>query len=277
MRTNEDSRARLADFLRARRAEVSPESVGLRSVGAPRRVAGLRREEVATLASISADYYVRLEQGRVSAPSDAVLEALAGALDLDEDQRRYLYEVASTGRRRPVRDTGLEVAAPQLALVVEGLVGLPAMVLSTYADVLAWNRMAAALLVDFAARETSERNLVRLIFLDEVMRSRFDDVATLEQTAAAMLRMAGARHPDEPRFAEMVDELSARSASFDDLWRAHAVTTRSHGPRTYRHPEVGEIALEWERLASTAHPSQSVMVLMPSTGRAGLSQLASFL
>lgn len=277
MHANDDAPARLADFLRARRAEVSPESVALPRAGRPRRVAGLRREEVAQLASISADYYVRLEQGRVSVPSDAVLEAIARALRLDDDQRRYLYEITGAGGAQPPLEGSPEEAAPQLVLVMERLVGLPAMVLGRCADVLAWNPMAAALLVDFGALAPPERNLVRLIFLDELTRSRFTDVPTLERTAAAMLRMAAARHPDDPRFVALFDELSARSARFGSLWSSHAVTTRSHGPRTYRHPAVGEIELEWEWLTSTSHPAQSIMVLTPAAGSPALSALEALL
>src|SRR5690348_15557242 len=171
----------LGEFLRARRAELTPRSVGLPG-GTVRRVPGLRREEVATLAAISTDYYTRLEQGRVQA-SEPVLDAITRVLDLDEDQRAYVFELAGKEPARP-RSQGMQKVHPHLRRLLDDLASLPAMVLGRQMDVLAWNPLAAALVGDFAQLPAEERNYARMVF-SPAMRELYADWETTARTTVA--------------------------------------------------------------------------------------------
>jgi transcriptional regulator with XRE-family HTH domain len=168
-----DKRRELGEFLRSRRARLQPESVGLSSYGR-RRVPGLRREELAQLAGVSVDYYVRLEQGRAGQPSNEVLDAIARALGLDDDELAHLHDLARpTGRRR--RPPRPEHVRPEVQRLLDALDGVPAVIFGRRMDILAWNRLAAALWVDFGSLPHGQRNVARQVFLDESSRQRNPD------------------------------------------------------------------------------------------------------
>lgn len=187
----------LGAFLKARRSEVSPRMAGLPDTGARRRVPGLRREEVALLASISTDYYTRLEQGRRQA-SAPVLNILARVLRLDDQERAYLFEVAGKDAARP-RRTHAQKVQPQLRRLLEELTTTPALILGRRLDVLAWNPMAAALLTDFARVPERERNYAWLFFADRGIRRLHTNWAEHARLCVAMLRMEAGRNPrDRP-------------------------------------------------------------------------------
>jgi transcriptional regulator with XRE-family HTH domain len=186
-------RAELGDFLRARRAELTPLGVGLPDTGGQRRVVGLRREEVAEVAAISVDYYTRLEQGRVQA-SAAVLATLARALELNDDQRAYMYELAGKPAVRTPRRTDQQIR-PAMRRLLDQLTETPAIVLGRRMDILAWNSMASALYVDFDALSPSRRNYLRLLFTDTDFRSLHAAWESAARTAVATLRMEAAHHP----------------------------------------------------------------------------------
>jgi transcriptional regulator with XRE-family HTH domain len=259
--------ALLGHFLRARRTACTPEEVGLPAVGRPRRVSGLRREEVAHLACISADYYTRLEQGRLPPPSREVMEAIAQALRLDDHERAYLRELVARSREPMAAQLAPESVARQTQAVLEGMPTLPALVLGRVMDVLAWNAAAAAFFVDFAKFPRAERNLVRLLFVDERMRSRFPDWSASARVGAAMLRMRTARCPHDPRLAQLVDELSRLDDDFGRWWESHDVLTHSNARRVFHHPAVGELELEWSELTSSAQPSVTIVVMTPADAK----------
>lgn len=252
-----------ADFLRARREQTAPESVGLPPLGRPRRVSGLRREEVAQLASMSCQYYTRLEQGRLPPPSDAVLDAIIKALRLDADQARYLRTLARRAGTRHDAPPAREQVAPELRTLIENLTALPAMVVTRHLDILAWNRLAATFFVDFSKFAPEGRNLILLGYLNDEMRRRFKDWPSAAQTGAALLRMRTAHNPTDARLLALVDEIARHDEDFRRWWGAQRVVSHSHGQRKYIHPRVGELELVWHTLSSTEHPNQSLAYLTP--------------
>jgi transcriptional regulator with XRE-family HTH domain len=266
-----DHRRELAAFLRARRARVRPEEIGL-SIGGRRRVPGLRREELAQLAGVSADYYVRLEQGRAGYPSDSVLEAIAGALRLDDAERAHLYDLARPPprRRRPARPERLR---PELQYLLDACHRVPAFVLGRRMDVLAWNRLAAALVVDFGALPPEQRNAAKLVFMDEEMRSHYVDWEEGARETVAYLRMVAGRHPDDPALAELIGELSMKSEAFRRLWARHDVREKTHGVKDIRHPIVGPLTLYYETLALRGEPDQVLVTYVPEPDSASETAL----
>ncbi|MFJ4771001.1 helix-turn-helix domain-containing protein [Streptomyces uncialis] len=259
-------RDELGEFLKARRAALTPGAVGLPDPGTPRRVPGLRREEVARLAAISTDYYTRVEQGRLQA-SAPVLEALARALRLDDDQRAYLHGLAGKGPAPPRRRTAQRVR-PQSRRLLDQLTEAPALLLGRHMDILAWNSLAAALITDFAALPENQRNYVRLAFVDPSVRGLFTDWESTARACVAFLRMDATQYPDDARLAALVGELSVRDPDFRTWWAAHDVASKTSGTKTMRHPVVGEIVLDWEVLSCAADPEQQLMVMTAEPGSA---------
>ncbi|MFG3309436.1 helix-turn-helix transcriptional regulator [Streptomyces wuyuanensis] len=256
-----DARQRLAAFLRARRSEVSPSQVGLPE-GA-RRVPGLRREEVAHRAGISVDYYTRLEQGRLPAPSGGVLDSLAHALLLGPDERDYLRKLAdlAPARRRPSRSQPVPEAVQAL---LPDLGSTPAFVLGRFMNVLAWNPLAAELLIDFAQVAEARRNYLRLIFLDPRVRERLPDWDQAAGECVAYLRMDAARYPNDSRLEALLAELGDGSREFHHWWTTHQVASKAFGIKRVRHPEAGDIRLHWQVLNIAQDPDQCLVVLAPA-------------
>ncbi|WP_431961498.1 helix-turn-helix transcriptional regulator [Actinacidiphila sp. bgisy160] len=257
----------LSDFLRSRRARVAPEQAGV-TPGASRRVPGLRREEVALSAGLSADYYIRLERGRVANASEAVLEAVARALRLDDVERAHLFALArpkSAARAsRPVHPRRVRSGAYAL---LEVLRDTPAMILDGRMDVLALNAMARELFVaDFEAMPARERNLARFVFLDPVARELFIDWDMAARMVVTGLHLYAGRHPNDRQLTELVDQLSAADADFSRWWDAHDVEEFSHGTRRYRHPLLGEITLNYETLVFPGDPDQWLFVSTAEPG-----------
>ncbi|MBY8856916.1 helix-turn-helix transcriptional regulator [Nocardia sp. CA2R105] len=261
-----ENRAELGQFLKARRAELTPEAVGIPDNGSPRRVQGLRREEVAQLVSISAQYYTRLEQGRIQA-SAPVLTTLADALRLDEDQRGYLFDLAGKGNPRPRRLKSQRIRPP-LERLLATLTDIPAFILGLRMDILAWNDLAAALITDFAEIPQNRRNYARILFTDPIMRERYLKWEIVARDCVAYLRMEAARDPDDPRLSALVGELSVQSPEFRTWWAGHYVAHRTFGIKTIRHPIAGDLTLEWENLASSADPGQQLVIWTAEPGSA---------
>ncbi|MFF0510067.1 helix-turn-helix domain-containing protein [Streptomyces sp. NPDC004250] len=257
-------RSELGAFLKARRTELSPAQVGLPESASRRRVEGLRREEVALLASISPDYYTRLEQGRRQA-SEPVLDTLARVLRLDDGERAYLFELSGRGAARPRRRTGQQVQ-PQLRRLLDDLPTTPAVVLGLRTDILAWNPMAAALFTDFARIPEDRRNFVRLVFRDPVVRGLYPDWQWVARTSLAQLRMDAVRDPKDPRLAELVGELSLQDPDFRRWWGTHRVATQGTGTKVLQHPVVGRLTLDWSFLTPTTDPDQQLITLTAEPG-----------
>ncbi|MGP3969072.1 helix-turn-helix transcriptional regulator [Streptomyces sp. 6N223] len=249
-----DDGRELGGFLRSRRARVAPESVGL-AAGARRRVRGLRREELAQLAGISVDYYVRLEQGRATQPSDEVLRALARVLGLGATEREHLWTLASARRGGPPSGR----VSPLLRRMLDEMPGMPAFVTCHRLDVLAWNALGGALMGGLADPDARDRNQARFAFLDPASRRLMPDWEERAGEMAAMLRYASGRYPDDAYLAELVAELTTLSADFRRLWETGDVVRCTSGTKRFRLPAVGgsgEFALDYETLHVPAGPGQ---------------------
>ncbi|MEV0390135.1 helix-turn-helix transcriptional regulator [Nonomuraea sp. NPDC050643] len=256
-----DGKNALGEFLRARRELVRPEDLGL-PAGGLRRVAGLRREEVALLAGVSADYYVRLEQGRERHPSAQVVDALARALTLEGDATAHLHALArgTPGRRRPAPRP--ERVGPGLLRLMEGWPTTPAVVLGRRLTVLAANALGRAL---FDGHVHSD-DLVRLVFLDPDARDFYPDWERVAVNTVAGLRAAAGADPDDPRLIETVGELSVRSEAFRRLWARHDIRQKAHETKRFRHRLVGELTLTYEAFTVNSAPGQQLVVYQADPG-----------
>lgn len=258
----------LGEFLRARRGLVRPEDVDL-PAGGRRRVAGLRREEVAQLAGVSHDYYVRLEQGRERHPSTQVVDALARALVLDEDAVAHLHELARpTVRRR--RAPRRERVSPHLVRLMAAWPNTPAVVLGRCLTVLANNPLGRALY----AGHTYSDDLVRLAFLDPDARDFYPEWEQVAANTVGGLRAAAGLDPDDPLLVETVGELSVKSAEFRELWARHDIRRKSHETKRLHHPLVGELNLTFEALTVNGAPGQQLIVYQAEPGSPSEEALA---
>ena len=249
------SNLRLAEYLRVRRSLVRPEDVGLSRQGR-RRVPGLRREELAMLAGISSDYYMRLEQARDVHPSDQVLEALARALRLDGNGTAHLHQL-SRGSRSPAPLDSAETVSPGLASMVDAVADLPVYVLGRLRDVLAINGLARALLPILRPGT----NQLRAMFCDPLARSLYRDWHLMAATAVANLRATAATWADEDAALErLVGELSAESEAFRRLWERHEVGVRPSDIAALDHPLVGALELRYELLTSLGATGQVLVI-----------------
>ncbi|HEX4812345.1 MAG TPA: helix-turn-helix transcriptional regulator [Nonomuraea sp.] len=260
-------RGPLGDFLTARRASLDAVQAGLSHNGQKRRVPGLRREEVAQLAGISTDYYSRLEQGRVRTASRAVLHNLGRALRLNGDQHRYLLQLANHegGHRGRRKDVDRHIR-PQVARLLVNLIDTPALVFSPYLDILAWNRLASALLGNLAKKEAKHRNYVRMVFLDPHTRSLLVDWRQRAQEAVSTLRMAVGRHPAQARMRDLVDELNTCDQDFRVWWSQHLVTMRTHAQSRLNHPVAGRFSVDCQALNCVDDNGHVVVVLSAPAG-----------
>ncbi|WP_018350039.1 helix-turn-helix transcriptional regulator [Longispora albida] len=239
--------AELGEFLRSRRARLSPQEAGLQTYGRRRRVPGLRREELAQLAGVSVAYYTRLEQGNGQNVSSSVLEAVARALRLDEPERAHLMHLARPVRRSP-RQLKPQKVRPQLRVLLDTIADVPAYIVGRRTDILAWNRLARALLADFDALPPGERNMARLVFLDPNSRDLYTHWEEKAKEVVNCLRFCAGQYPDDPKLIELVGELSMRSEEFRKLWAAYGVEDKRHGVKQFSHPLVGPLTLAYESL-----------------------------
>ncbi|MEU4445685.1 helix-turn-helix transcriptional regulator [Actinosynnema sp. NPDC050801] len=233
-----DQRAELREFLRSRRARLRPEDAGLPERSAGRRVAGLRREEVARLAGISSDYYVRLEQGRTRQVSDSVLDAVAAALRLDDAERAYLGTLVASLPVYAVRAA--------LARTVAGIETGPAYLADRRMDVLAWNDLAGLFFSALVDKPVNQCNMARFVFLDPAADDVFADREDIARNTCAYLRLTSRTRSNDTRLARLIGELSIKSAEFSRLWSEPSIAHRTHGVKRLRHPLVGALALDYE-------------------------------
>ncbi|MEU3778670.1 helix-turn-helix transcriptional regulator [Streptomyces sp. NPDC032472] len=264
----------LGGFLRTRRSRLTPEDVALPDYGGRRRVAGLRREETAQLAGVSVDYYTRMEQDRVPNPSAAILDALARALRLTEDETRHLHHLARPARRpsgpaSPAANhphTRIQQVRPTLRLLLDELHDVPAMVMGRRMDVLAWNPAASALLGDFGALDRAERNIARNTFLNPATRELYADWTGCARENVAYLHLEAGRRPGDPELARLIGELSMRSEEFRRWWAEHPVQDKTSGRKRFRHPVVGELELSYETLRAADDPDQALITYTAEPG-----------
>jgi len=238
-----------------------------------RRVNGLRREEVAQLAGVSVDYYVRLEQGRAERVSEAVLDAVARVLRLDAQERAHLYQLT-----RPVRSNRRPAAPqrvrPSLRHLLDAMTDAAVYVVGRRTDVLATNHLGAALIADFDALPVRERNFARFFFSDEALaRELWVDWPAKAADLVAFLRVDAGRHPEDPALAELVGDLSMRSELFRRLWADHPVRDKGHATATVRHPMVGVIELAYEALGVPDDPDQVLVTYSAVPGSSAADAL----
>ncbi|MFE0461108.1 helix-turn-helix transcriptional regulator [Kitasatospora sp. NPDC058965] len=259
----------LGAFLRTRRSRLRSEDADLPDFGGRRRVSGLRREEIAQLAGVSVDYYTRMEQGRVPNPSAAVLDALARALLLDEDETRHLHRLAQpapAARRNPPPRPDRQQVRPMLQRLLAELRDVPALVMGRRMDVLAWNAAACALLGDYAALQPGERNIARITFLNPASKELFADWSACARENVAYLRLEAGRRPDDPQLASLVGELSLRSEEFSRWWAEHPVQDKTSGTKRFCHPVVGAMELTYETLRAADDPGQALITYAATPG-----------
>jgi transcriptional regulator with XRE-family HTH domain len=266
-------RTALGEFLQDRRGRVQPEAAGIGSFGR-RRVRGLRREELASLAGVSVDYYVRLEQGRAANPSEEVLDAIAHVLDLDDTERIHLYRLGRPGHRTRRASMGAEVVRPGIRGLLDGLGPLPAYLLGRRLDLLAWTRVGRALIGDIVDLPSAdERNLARLVFIDSTTRHLLPDWEAMARETAGLLRMTAGRNPDDPEIAALVDELLVKGHRFSSFWADIEVARMNSGGRRFHHPFAGDLTLSFETLAVPDNSSQMLVIYTAAPGSADADAL----
>lgn len=276
-----DETVRLGEFLQVRRSQLRPRDVGVRTYGERRRVPGLRREELALLAGVSASYYTRLEQGHSLNASPEVLDALARALRLNESERLHLHDLARTDRpRNRGRRPGPERVPEATAQLLDTMAHVPAVVIGRRGDVLAWNRLGHALFaghLDFSspARAADRPNMARLVFLDAHTRELYAEWTCKAKAVVGNLRLTAGRWPDDAALHALVGELSATSDDFATLWADQRVKNSTVATYAMRHPLVGALTVTQQSLSSGAGPDVVVATTEAgSPSRAALDLLA---
>ncbi|GGG30108.1 transcriptional regulator [Rhodococcoides trifolii] len=273
-----DNRAEVREFLTTRRARVTPDAAGL-PTGPNRRVPGLRRSEVATLAGLSVEYYARLERGTIAGASSSVLDALARALQLDDTERAHLLDLAraadgipTSGRNRRRASTA---PAPRLALhwALDAITDGVAFVRNQRQNLLATNRLGEAFYAPLIGDGGRTPNLARFQFLDPASREFYPDWDTFAEMCVSIMRAEAGRDPYDKGLQDLVGELSTRSDVFRTLWGAHNVRTHGSGTKRFFHPIVGEVNLAYEELLVTADPGSVLMVYTAEPGSPSAERL----
>jgi transcriptional regulator with XRE-family HTH domain len=277
-----DLRAEIRDFLSTRRARITPEQAGLPAYGANRRVKGLRGEEVAMLAGVSVDYYIRMERGSLAGASDSVLDALAEALRLDDAERTHLFALAQESGARSTRRKRTAPASvrPAIQQVLDAMTNAPAWVRNGRHDIVAMNQLARALYSPVLADPRRPANTTRFVYLQpEVAEEFFVDYNKIAKDAAAMLRLEAGRNPHDKALIELVGELSTRSELFRRRWASHDVKFHRSGQKRLRHPVVGQLDLDFESMELSSEPGLQLNVYTAAAGTPtadGLTLLASW-
>jgi transcriptional regulator with XRE-family HTH domain len=274
-----DNKRQLGEFLQTRRSQLRPAEVGLTGYGDRRRVPGLRREELALLAGVSASYYARLEQGSSLNASPEVLDAIARALRLSEGERRHLHDLAAGTRARAPRRSPPERMTPQLWQLVEALGDTPVLVTGRHSDVLAWNRtghlLYAGHLDEAAPRRPRNRpNLARLVFLDPHTRELYADWPAKARAVVGTLRLAAGQYPGDPALSALIGALTMGSPEFAELWAAHRVKAGNDATYEMRHPLVGAMTVTQQALRTEHGRTVVITTTEPdSPSRAAMSLL----
>ncbi|MBW4095413.1 MAG: helix-turn-helix domain-containing protein [Acidobacteria bacterium] len=260
----------LGEFLRSRRSRLTPEDAGVVSYGA-RRVPGLRREELAQLAGVSATYYTRLEQGQSTNASESVIESLAQALSLSVDEREHLRALAQPAKKKRRAPVKPDNAAPGAVRLLEAMSMVPAVIVGRRNEVLAWNVLGHSLLAghtDFEAptRPVDRPNLTRMLFLDPHTKDLYRNWREEALLSVASLRFIAAQHQDDDELAHLIGELTVKSSDFADLWAKHPVKRCVSGIKKFRHPEVGDFDLGFEVLHLPGDTGQRMVTHVAEPG-----------
>ncbi|MER5949528.1 helix-turn-helix transcriptional regulator [Streptomyces sp. NPDC001904] len=265
-----DTAHEIREFLATRRAKITPQQAGLPAFGnGKRRVPGLRREEVALLAGVSIDYYVRLERGQLAGASEEVLDALSRALQLDDAERAHLYDLAAAQRRRAPRRTARKsrTAVPaSLTRVLESMTDAPAFIRNGRLDILAVNPLGRALYAPLFTGSARPVNIARFQFLDPTSRDFFPDWNASVNTTVSLLRTEAGRAPGDTDLTGLIGELVTRSDEFRTAWAKHNVRLHHTGRKAFRHPAIGVITLDFDTMELPAHPGLTLTAYSAEPG-----------
>jgi transcriptional regulator with XRE-family HTH domain len=276
-----DNRSDAREFLSSRRAKITPEMAGLPTYGGRRRVAGLRREEVALLAGVSVDYYTRLERGNLSGVSEGVLDSLGRALQLDEAERAHLFDLAraANANQRTRRRAAPQQVRPSVQRLLDAVTAAPAWVRNARMDFLAANRLGYALYSELFADPVRPVNNARFVFLDPRSQRFYVDWERGADDLVAILRTEAGRNPYDRELHDLIGELSTRSETFRTRWASHNVRFHRTGVKRLHHPVVGDLELTYEAMEFPADPGLTMFVYTAEPGSAsddGLKLLASW-
>ena len=264
-----DNRAQVREFLISRRERISPAQAGLPAYGGSnRRVKGLRREEVALLAGVSIDYYVRMERGNLTGASEAVLDGIASALQLDEAERAHLFDLARAAQPAPPRQRRRKTSGVTdgIEQILDAITDAPAWVRNAWHDMLAANLLARALYAPVLADPRRPANNARFVYLDPAAREFFADWERAADDIAAMLRSEAGSNPHDKQLVELIGELSTRSEEFRSRWAAHNVRFHRTGRKCIHHPVVGTLDLNFEAMEFPAHPGLTLLAYTAAAG-----------
>lgn len=270
-----DSQNDVREFLRSRRAKVTPEQVNL-IVGSNRRVPGLRREEVATLAAVSVDYYARLERGNLAGVSDEVLEAIAHALRLDEAETAHLFDLSRAAQPRPARrrrPATPQQVRPGLQRFLDAITGAPTWVRNERMDFVAANALGRALYAPILADPVRPANSARFVFLNPEAHSFYPDWDQVSNDVVAILRSYAGQHPHDKSLRDLIGELATRSDDFRTRWAAHNVRFHRTGMKRLHHPVVGDLDLSYEAMELPANPGWTMFAYTAEPGSASDERL----
>ena len=267
-----DNRQEVREFLTTRRARITPEQAGLPTVGT-RRVPGLRRSEVATVAGLSVEYYARLERGQIGGASTGVLDALARALQLDETERAHLFDLAraadgipTSGRSRGRSPSSKAASRPSLQWALEAITDGVAFVRDQHQNLVATNSLGRAFYTPVLGDGGRQPNLARFQFLDPASHDFYPDWDLFAEMCVGVMRAEAGRDPHDRGLQNLVGELSTRSETFRRLWADHNVRTHGAGTKRFHHPVVGELTLAYEELAITAEPGLVLLIYTAEPG-----------
>jgi transcriptional regulator with XRE-family HTH domain len=273
-----DNRAEVREFLTTRRARLTPDQVGLPTVGT-RRVPGLRRSEVAAVAGLSVEYYARLERGQIAGASAGVLDALARALQLDETERAHLFDLAraadgipTSGRARR-RAPSKSASRHSLHWTLEAIKDGVAFVRDPHQNLLATNTLGRAFYTPVIGEGGRQPNLARFQFLDPASRDFYPDWDLFAEMCVGVMRAEAGRDPHDRGLQDLIGELSTRSDTFRRLWADHNVRTHGTGTKRFNHPIVGELTLAYEELAITAEPGLVLLIYTAEPGSPSAERL----
>jgi transcriptional regulator with XRE-family HTH domain len=261
-----DHRAEIKEFLSSRRARLTPEQAGLPVYGGNRRVKGLRREEVALLAGVSVDYYVRMERGNLSGASESVLVALGRALQLDDAELAHLFALARDAGPAVRRRQPAKVIRPALQQILDAITDAPAWIRNGRFDVLAANRMSRALYAPLFADPRRPHSSARFVFLDPAAKEFFVDWERAADDIAAVLRAEAGRNPHDKALSDLIGELSTQSETFRKRWADHNVRFHRTGRKKLHHPVVGDLDIDFEAMEFPSDPGLTMVVYTAPAG-----------
>lgn len=269
-----DSKTTVKEFLVSRRERLTPEQVGMPNFSSNRRVKGLRREEVAMLAGVSVDYYIRLERGNLDGASESVLNAIARALQLDETETDYFFDLAKASSSKPkTNKRATQSLRPNLQAVLESFQTVPAFIRNSHLDVLGTNALGRAVYSPILESRIADGNMARFVFLDPTALDYYGDFQKIAEDTVGILRLAAVKDGDDPKFTQLLGELSAKSELFTKLWANHRVNRHVGGQKTFNHPQVGAMTFTYEPFQLVANDNLLMNVYTVEPGSESAQKL----